>query len=165
MVYRKLKLNTSYLSILENLVIVYFFVDFFFKFKKGSLRSVHKYVRLLKYITISKILLIDISICLKEFLIPHLQEENTSYYAAINILSNEAYSFYNTNNNKLDFGTLILLYYLYNVFNLVSKFTNLFKLRNKRIKFRELFYKPYRLFFVKEFPKQIVESLNIKEDY
>jgi hypothetical protein len=128
-IYRKLVYETSYFSIAENIIIVYFFLDFFFKFKSGSFQSIHKYVRLLKYISILNLLCIVISIyyCnFFKFIEPSNQAIRNSFFR---MMSFESYLITQPTYQWGCFYTQLLLYLFYNYFNYTSKLDNIFKKR------------------------------------
>ena len=54
-----------------------------------------------------------------------------------------------------------ILYFLYNYYIFISDFFNKFPLKKEKIKYPELYQKPYNLFFVKFFGNKIIKILRI----
>lgn len=52
----------SLISFSENIILLFFFIDFYFKFKVDSLSFVNKYILLLKYLQTIKMLLIILTV-------------------------------------------------------------------------------------------------------
>lgn len=106
--YRKLKLQSSFYGIFENLIIIYFFIDFFFKFKSGSLQSLHKYIRLLKYITIANLVTIFLSIIYRDIFQWREQREEVLRRSIFRMFSGESYTISRLDYEWAGFYSLIL---------------------------------------------------------
>lgn len=147
------KLNVF--GFIENMIIVVILIRLFFRFKVGNYKNLKKYINILKYLALFKIVLfVMLEASVKIF---NLRIDSPIIAMLTSEIEHQQLS------KTTRFSLLVLLYYLYNFTNFNIKFQNLFVLKNIHPYFGTLQSKPYKLQFISYFAKNLLSILKVKD--
>jgi hypothetical protein len=145
------KLNL--LGFVENVIILVLMIKIFFKIKISEYQNMTRYINVLKYLSIVKLILFVTIISVAQII---GAEPNDVY---IKFLTSELESFLHPQSSRLII--LILLYYLYNIISFCMKFQKLFCMKEPSEFLNILQNKPYKLFFISYFAKNLLKILKV----
>ena len=148
----------NFMSFAENLIIVTMLIGLFLRFKVGNYKNLKRYLTIAKYVTIVRL---GLYVSAKCFL--YVFSGDFRFWL-FKILLNE------TREDDAETGEarrmkklilLIVLYYAYNITSFCIKFQRLFIFKDKSPFFGTLQTKPYKLYFINYFAKNLLSILRV----